>query len=246
MECLNCGNTFEGKYCNMCGQKAVTHRLTIREYFHKFIHTFTHIDRGIFYLAIELFKRPGEVASEYISGKRAKYFSPLQYMILMVAIGTFITLNYNILGPKLDPALLQSADPQVRYRAGMNIFFYKYFNVVLFFSVPVVALFSWLFFKKSDYNFAENLVFITFISAQRTLVFILLTPVFYFTRDVWYAGVGIYYLFWVVYFVIAYRQFYWEGWAKVIFKFIGVFLISIAVTQSAAFLIVKFIILKDY
>ncbi len=244
-ECLNCGNMFEGKYCNQCGQKLITHRITIKDYFHNFVHTFTHVDKGIIYLAVELFKKPGIVAREYISGKRAKYFSPLQYLVLLVALSTFITLNYDILGPKLSTELLNNTDPAVRIRAGMNQFFYRYFNIVLFFSVPVVAFFSWLFFKKSGFNFAENLVFITFISTQRTLIFILLTPVLYFTKEVWYIGIGAYYLFWFVYFIFAYYQFYRERLLITILKYVGVFLLSIAVMQSCAYLFVIYFILKN-
>ena len=244
-ECHNCGNFFDGKYCNHCGQKLITHRITIKDYFHNFIHTFTHVDKGLFYLALELFKKPGIVAKEYISGKRAKYFSPLQYLVLLVALSTFITLNYDILGPKLSPELLNSSNPTARMSAGMNQFFYKYFNIVLFFSVPVVAFFSWLFFRKSGFNFAENLVFITFISAQRTLIFILLTPFLYFTKEFWYIGIGAYYLFWLVYFIFAYYQFYCEGMFITILKYICVFLLSIAVMQSLAYLFVSYFILKN-
>lgn len=218
------------------------HRFTVKEYFHKFVHTFTHVDRGMIYLARELFLRPGIVAREYISGKRVKYFSPLQYLVILVAVSTFITLNFDLLGPKLDPAKFQTGDHQLKFQAGMSQFFYKYFNIILFVSVPLVAFFSWLFFRKSGFNFAENLVFVTFISAQRTLVFILLTPLLYFARDVWYIWIGIYYLFWLVYFIYAYVQFYGQGVAITIAKYIAVFLLTFAVMQSFAYLFVLFFV----
>ena len=242
--CKNCGNTFQGKYCNQCGQKVIAGRLSLGEFFHKFIHSFTHVDKGLLLLAKELFIRPGIVAREYIEGKRAKYFNPLQYLILLVAVSTFLTLNYDLLGPKNLQGMLNSADPQVRFSAGMSNFFYKYFNLVLFATVPVVAFFSWLMFRKSGFNFAENLVFVSFISAQRTLFFILISPILYFTKNYWYISIGLYYLFWIVYFTYAYIQFYQQGKLLTVIKYIGVFLLSFLIIQSVAMGFVYLFMLK--
>ena len=30
VECKNCGNGFEGNYCNLCGQPAETHRINFK------------------------------------------------------------------------------------------------------------------------------------------------------------------------------------------------------------------------
>ncbi|MBK8551685.1 MAG: DUF3667 domain-containing protein [Ignavibacteria bacterium] len=150
MICKNCGCIFEGKYCNQCGQKLIEGRFTLKEILHNFFHNFTHLDKGILFLAKELYVRPGIVAREYIDGKRNKYFNPLQYLILMVAISMFITINFNLIGPRPDPSLLSSTDTGVRFSALISNFFYKYFNLVLFLTVPVSALFSWLFSKSPD------------------------------------------------------------------------------------------------
>ena len=117
-------------------------------------------------------------------------------------------------------------------------FFYKYFNLVLFLSVPVSALFSWMFFRKSGYNYAENLIFNTFIAAQRTLTFILLSPFLYFFRKYWYIGVGFYYIFWLIYFIYAFIQFFGEKKVITIFKFIIMYCLLIAVVQASAMAIV--------
>ncbi len=243
MICKNCGSEFEGNFCSNCGQKNIKERFTVKEILHNFFHTFTHVDSGILYLIKELFIKPGIVAKEYINGKRKKYFSPLQYLVITIAISTFITINYNILGPKADITALNSSNDYQRYFAVMNQFFYKYFNVVLFLSVPLSALLSWLFFKKSGYNYAENLIFNSFITGQRTFVFLIVSAFIYFL-DMRLIFIGIYYLFWLVYFIYAYIQFFGENVYKTILKFTAMFLIMIVTGQAILMLIIYIFFFK--
>jgi len=240
MICKNCGNAFEGKYCNQCGQKYTGGRFTLKDILHNFFHHFTHLDTGIFFLAKELYVKPGIVAKEYIEGKRNKYYNPFQYLIIIVAISMFITINFNLLGPSPDPSQLVSPDSGIRFSANMKSFFYKYFNLVLFLSVPVSALFSWLFFRKSGYNYSENLVFNAFIAAQRTLTFILLSPFLYVSKKFWYIGIGFYYIFWLIYFIYAFLQFFGEKKLITIVKFLIMYCLLIAVVQASAMVIVYF------
>lgn len=235
MICKNCGSSFEGNFCNQCGQKNIDERITLKEILHAFFHNFTHLDSGILYLARELFIRPGIVAKEYIEGKRKKYFNPFQYLIIVVALSTFLTLNYDLLGPKTNPASLSDPNDNRRFMAVMNNFFYGKFNLILFFSVPISAFFSWIFFKKSGYNYSENLIFNTFITAQRIFFFILISPLMYFTSGrYWYIGVGTYYAFWLIYFCFAFIQFYGESKVKTILKFTVMSILMIGVSQAIA------------
>lgn len=42
--CKNCSKSFSGNYCNNCGQKAGTFRISFLELFHHIPHAFFHID----------------------------------------------------------------------------------------------------------------------------------------------------------------------------------------------------------
>lgn len=234
MICKNCGNEFEGKFCNQCGQKNIEGRLTIKEALHNFFHEFTHLDRGLFFLIQELSYRPGHVTKDYIEGKRKSYFNPLQFLILAVAVSTFLTINFHLLGTKIDPdsipGLTEAQVSGLRY----NNFMYKYFNLVLFAAVPVSAFFSWLIFKKSGYNYAENLIFNSFLAGERTVFFIALSPFLYLFRNYWYIVIGLYYLSWNVYFAFAYKQFFGGKTLVIILKYIITFILFFAVLQLGA------------
>lgn len=231
MICKNCESEFEGKFCSNCGQKHVEGRFNLKELLHNFFHAFTHIDSGILYLIKELFFRPGIVSNEYIIGKRKKYFNPLQFLIITVAVSTFIAVNYNLFGPKINPDLIKNITERERFFLLFNNFIYKYFNLIIFFSVPVLALYTKLFFRSSGYNFSEYLIFNTFISGERTVFYILLTPVLYLFMHQWYIIIGVYYIGWVVYFGFAYAQFFKGKSKMIILKFLIMIILFVLTSQ---------------
>lgn len=227
--CKNCGMSFEGKFCNNCGQKADIHRLTIKHAIHDFFHSFTHVDRGILFLMKELFLRPGIVAKEYVEGRRKKYFNPYQYLLITVAVAAFLSVNFSLMGPKADANVIT---PGIQnFGLQYNVFIYKYFNLIQLISVPLLALFSWLFYKKSGYNYAENLVLNTFLGAERTLMYILLTPFLYFFNHHWYITIGVYYAAWLIYYGWAFVQFFEQKKFVVISKYVIMIILMIPVIQ---------------
>jgi hypothetical protein len=235
IKCKNCGNEFEGNFCNNCGQKADIHRFTLKHALRDFAHTFTHVDRGILYLIKELFLRPGKVAKEYIEGSRKKYFNPMQYLILAVAAAAFLSAKFNLMGPDantINPDVYSHLTETARMMLQFNQFIYKYFNLILFIAVPVMAFFSWLFYRKSGYNFAENLVFHSFLGAQRTLIYILMAPFLYFFKKIWFVFIGIYYLGWIIYYGWAFVQFFEQKKSVVIIKYIIMLLLFLPAVQA--------------
>lgn len=232
--CRNCGEKLSGKFCSNCGQKIVAGRFTVKEILHNFFHTFTHVDSGIIYLAKELFVRPGDVVKEYINGRRKVYFNPLQYLIILIAVGTFLAVNFNLFGPKINPDTIKGLTEQERWGLQFNNFIYRYFNAILFLVVPVSALYSWLLFRKSGYNYAENLILNVFLAAQRTLMYILITPFLYFFRDLWLPIIAVYYLLWIIYFVFAFKQFFDGKGSSVILKSLLIIFLIFLTSQSVS------------
>lgn len=227
--CKNCGSILTGKYCSNCSQNADIHRFTLKHALHDFFHSFTHIDRGILFLIKELFTRPGYASKEYIEGKRKKYFNPFQYLFLAVAAATFLSVNYQLMGPKADVNTIGTGINT--FGLQYNAFIYKYFNVIQLVSVPVIALFSWLFYRKSGYNYAENLVFNTFLGAQRTLMYILIAPFLYIFNRYWFIPISVYYIGWLIYYGWAFVQFFNEKKSTVIIKYIISILLFIPAAQ---------------
>lgn len=91
-KCLNCGNTFKGQFCPHCGQKARTKRLQFVELFKNFIAPFVGGDSKVVNTCRDLFVRPGIMVRNYLEGKRARYYNPLQMFVYVIT--TYAIVSY--------------------------------------------------------------------------------------------------------------------------------------------------------
>lgn len=205
--CLNCGSVAEGSYCPQCGQKTNVQRYTLKHILHDFLHSFTHVDRGILFLMKELTLKPGTVAREYIEGKRKKYFNPMQYLLIGITVITFLSINLH-LGTSLIGNLNVTGGKVESFKENFIPFFYKYYNIFQFITVPITALYSWIFFRKTKYNFAENLILNTFLIAHRHLIFLLVIPFLHFFPESAFQIINIHFFIWSIFLVYAYLQFF--------------------------------------
>jgi hypothetical protein len=218
--CQNCGNEYKGEFCNRCGQKTV-HRVSLGHIAHEAVHAFTHADKGIIHLFIELFKRPGMVAREYIiEGKRKRYFNPVQYLLIIASIATFVVLTTHLMdhvmqdNPFSSPSSYSKRQAEVTKE--MTNFLSKYFNVVLLLQLPLFALGSYIVYRKHKLYYAEHLLLHVFITAQVTVISTVLMVLLVYTKPA---------LFYIlptvaslIYTVIAYRQFFNERSFKGVVK----------------------------
>jgi len=167
--CKNCGNVFEGKYCNNCGQAAATHSINTSFLIHDLQHGLMHVDGGMFYSARELFRRPGYAIRDYIEGKRIKHYKPLS---MLIVLATFYGLLYHALHinlfNKLDDNLFEydEINEWIAHR-------FPYITLVL---LPVMSFSSFLIFKKQGYNFSEHLILNSFYSTQKLWVRLITLP----------------------------------------------------------------------
>lgn len=170
--CVNCGRELSPDFntCPGCGQKTSIHRFTLPHFLHEFFHAFTHADRGAFVLLRELAVRPGVVLQEYIvEGKRKKYFNPFTLLIIILGFSVFMNSvfhpyqkNNAMIDKQIQTA--ETAEKKAIFQHiskkmnEVNEFLEKKTNIVIFFTVPVMALAFWLVFKGKGFNYAEHLV----------------------------------------------------------------------------------------
>lgn len=174
--CTNCGNSFRGPFCNECGQK-ITHRISMAHIGHDMLHAFTHADKGIFHLLLQLFIKPGVVAREYIiEGKRKKYFLPFQYILIIGTIAAFVAVNTNFI-EQTTQALgsnVQYSARQLAFMQKVNMYQSKYYNFMILAQLPFYALGTFLVFRRHQLNYAEHLTLQTFVTAQTALIAMLI------------------------------------------------------------------------
>ena len=254
--CKNCLTTFEGKFCPNCSQKADTHRFTVVHFGHEFFHAFTHTDRGVLLLMKDLLYRPGKVAFEYNAGKRKKYFNPITFLLIITAIQIFVSQKteiFTLIGKATKEVTQQMTKPSTKEaQKALDKSFEdvgkqtsvveennKAFTLLI---IPILSFFSWLLFKKSGHNYAENLVLHVFIMGGATLLFFIVTLVpILIMPSLILTWMGINFIIGVIYYIVAYKQFYNQGWGLTIFKGIVMQLVMLITSQVLTFVMYKII-----
>ena len=218
LTCANCGNSYTGQFCNQCGQKQV-HRYTITHVLHELLHVFTHADKGIFSFGWQVLTRPGTVALDMVEGRRKRYFNLFQYLVLIVGISTFAVTKTHLMEQTMESVNnltgTKAAGQMSQLQQQMVGLLQKYFNLLQFFLIPVYALFSWLYLRR-NYNYAENIILNSVISAQVNTISVVITLFFFLLHSpalvVWHGLVSI--LVIISCFAVSFRQFFKISFAK--------------------------------
>lgn len=85
-DCLNCGATVQGRYCQDCGQENIVPHETFWHMFTHFLYDITHFDSKFFASIKYLLLRPGFLPREYLRGRRASYLNPVKNYVFTSAI----------------------------------------------------------------------------------------------------------------------------------------------------------------
>lgn len=235
--CLNCDGPLNGPYCPACGQKRDLPAFTWHFLLQELPASLFQVDRGIWYTIRQLFTRPGHAIRDYLEGKRVRYFRPLSLLVLSAGLYGFLGLflDIDLPGMTIDDAQLKVIEVINRH--------YALVELVL---LPFIAFGTWLFFRRSGYNFVEHLVINAFLGAQRVIVTLALLPAMFALNGspslfgIATAGnvisMGL--------FIWALVQLFRERSAvSVLFRSVGAFLLSYLLLGVAAVLIVAAVVL---
>lgn len=154
--CLNCGATLTGAYCQDCGQKADTHRITLSHLIkHDLVHGIWHFDKGLLFTLREALLRPGYMAMNYIKGKRIKYYNVFYLILIVLGINLLLShllqQHYNIVEKTETEGLVLHKDS-----ADLSYYVKHYFKQLLFLMIPLFAFSGYISFRKLKLNYAEH------------------------------------------------------------------------------------------
>jgi hypothetical protein len=166
-QCNNCQYSFDGKYCNNCGQKASVGRLHLHDLCHESLHAFTHADKGIFKLLKDLLVRPGDAYRKYFSGHRASYFNPVLFFLLTAGFSIF-------LGDKI----FAYEDAVNKMNNEFGKFVLDNTKLIGLLLLPVQASITWAFFFRR-FSLVECTVFWLFANGFVFVFKIIATPVYF-------------------------------------------------------------------
>lgn len=193
--CKNCGNTFTGGYCNICGEKVYSPRdKKIWHLIEEATHFITHFEGTLFNTLSVLFTRPGKLSEDYCNGIRKKYFKPVSFFLLLVVLyllfPVFEGLNQSLVDhmqnsfyghfakQKIENLQIQSGLTIEQISISFNKKAEKVSKFLLLILLPFSALFiNALLFRKRRLFF-DHFIFATEINIIFLLVGFLILPVF--------------------------------------------------------------------
>lgn len=85
--CKNCGNNYQGKYCNNCGEKHYADKdKKLSHIIEEVFHFITHLDGTLLTSVRTMASAPGRLSLDYTAGIRKKYFKPVSLFLLLVIL----------------------------------------------------------------------------------------------------------------------------------------------------------------
>ena len=205
--CKNCEHSFEGNFCNKCGQSSHINRINYKYLAEEISNNIFQVNRGFFYTIRELFIRPGHTINNFIEGKRKEYFKPLAYILmtstlyLLIAFfldidttsneitsGFIIGINNN--GNEKDSGIITALYWLTKHQA---------YAVLL--TLPFFSLGSYIAFFKLRYNYFEHLILNIYITGQQMIIYLLLSFIVVLNSSAEFIplAVGVFYNFWAYY-----------------------------------------------
>lgn len=217
-----------------------------------------NLEKGLLFTVVALAIRPGETIREYLYKDRSRLIPPLRFLIVFVTLATIATFSfltqedfYNTFkqgvetgGGTVD---LDSMSPKGQeffslYLNNLAIANLKFFNIYLMLSVPLAALGTLIVYRLQQFNFAEHLVINAYVYSNTTVLYVLMTPLFFLFS---YQAVSIWYMIAALpyYCFCCYQVFQPKGWKAVLrsvlaFILQGIFAMLLAFILSIGIAIV--------
>jgi hypothetical protein len=194
--CLNCDSPIAGSacYCDRCGQRTDTARLTFADIVRDLMQRFVNVERGPLAFARALLVRPGKVAREYVDGRRRRYYGPFATLAVLVGITALI---------------INASGFQVLWHDGLEEgpmrLLQRHFNLLLLVQLPLLGAACAVVFYRARLTLPEHMVLVAYTFSVRAVFLAVVAPIAHWaSMDT--PKLGYVYAYWVVWFA-------YFGWA---------------------------------
>ncbi len=212
-------------------QQNIPPRISMQTIYESILALF-NFEKGLSFTIKNLLIHPGKTLNNYLfTNERTKHIKPINFLILMVTIATFLTFhlikssNPEVTGGnQIDDVLsgnsinLGDSVPQKLNDAFaiFNELVSKYYHIFQLLKIPFFALATFWLFKKKKFNYAEHLIINSFIIGMTTFLFIITYPLAFIHMKVFafLITLSIVYLF--VAYISIFDEKNWKGFLKAI------------------------------
>lgn len=235
--CKNCDTQFEGNYCNNCGQSSKDYDKPFNVLIIDAMANIWAFDTRLWKTLKSIMLKPGEMAANYINGKRVRYMPPFRlylfvsfiFFMLLRLSSSSVDINKEQQETKSSVVVFDKEYPQSspdKFKKELLIAnFFNYMSWALIIMMPVYALVLWSLFRKNERHF---LVHFIFSLNQHTFLFILLSLLI--AVNLIFPEKDSYYEAWILmlypaYLIVGGRELYKSKWRSIIFRMLTAFII---------------------
>ncbi|MEM8523103.1 MAG: DUF3667 domain-containing protein [Bacteroidota bacterium] len=155
-------------------------RISIPRLWNSFLEVL-NLEKGFLLTIKDLAVRPGKMMRSYLfTEKRFDYAKPFSFLVLLTAIGTFLTAKILAYSQGQTEEQVQQFPEAMQdsVQRAMDLLG-EYYNLYQVSQIPIYALATYWLFKSIRYNYAEHLIINCFLTAFSALIFILVFPLFF-------------------------------------------------------------------
>ena len=80
--CAGCGAAVTGRYCTDCGEHTEPHDYSMKHFVEEVLETVAHVDGRVFASFRSLLTRPGQLAADFLAGRRKAQIGPVQMFVV--------------------------------------------------------------------------------------------------------------------------------------------------------------------
>jgi len=170
-------------------------RFTMRYIFHSLLNIF-NLEKGLFHTIYQLIIHPGKALRSYLFEDRTHFMKPFSFLLLSITLAVIALINIQHIEKGLEKQLNTQRTEQLNrspqddkeekiqrafniYIQQASIIYSKYLNVLLILFIPIVSIFSYLFFRKDKMYYAEHLIANSYIMSMQNLIYLLMLPIFF-------------------------------------------------------------------
>src|ERR1700750_2194509 len=114
--CRSCGAVVSGRYCVDCGEHTEAHDYSMKHFIEELLETTAHVDGRVFTSFRSLLARPGQLATDFLSGRRKTQLGPVQ-MFLVCNVLYFLFLPLALQVPFTSTLRMQTENRSWRVMA---------------------------------------------------------------------------------------------------------------------------------
>lgn len=156
------------------------HRITMRYLFVSILDALD-VEKGFLFSLKSFFLNPKSAFEGYLNDDRYRHSNPFKLAVVLTAITVFLTIEFGfteLIADELNDGYRsggqteQAGETSAMFETTIN----EYYNVMMLAALPVLALSSLLFYKKTGYNYAEHLTLNCFMFSVTSVMYCISFP----------------------------------------------------------------------